>query len=520
MRPQIHKSKSSQTKPFKIRTDDNHSGKIRLLIVVLLILAEMTIFALLYVWLVKVFWYVLIISYVLSFISLFGIINSNKNSNSKAVWCVLILVLFPIGFFLAFLSDEKVFFFRHRKRYDQIFNSTKDIIPINNTFNNQYSSYLLSVGGFQTYVNTKIHYFSYGNQLFDDIMSEIMNAKKYIFLEYFIISDGRLLERLLALLEMKVKEGVEVNIIYDDMGSAKTLSAKTILRMKKSGINVYSFNNLIPVFALVMNYRDHRKFCIIDGTIAYTGGSNIADEYVNERRNYGFWKDNGIKIEGEAVSTYTLAFLRQWEFIHNSPINYQKYLDIIPNEVNTFEEADEITIPYVDGLDYVNNIGKEMYMKMISDATEKLYIMTPYLVLDDTMLNLLAIKAKSGVDVRIILPMNPDKKFVYMVSRYNAEKLMKSGVRVYLLKSSFLHSKVVISDSRAIVGSINMDLRSFYQQFESAVFFTGLELVTSVYNDFEESFSLSNELKEIDIKKHSPFFGIFVYFLMFFSPLM
>ena len=260
---------------------------------------------------------------------------------------------------------------------------------------------------------------------------------------------------------------------------------------------------------------DEFLLVVIDGKIAYTGGVNLADEYINEKKMYGYWKDSGIKIEGPCVDTFTLGFLRQWEFVSKKPQEYSTYLNKADDFVNS-----AIVIPYLDGLDYPHPIAKNTYVNMMSHANKKLFIMTPYFIPDETITDILKIKAESGVDVRIVLPEIPDKKLVYLVTRSNAEKLLPFGVKIYTMKNSFVHSKVVLTEYSAVVGSVNVDQRSFNQQFESAVYSTDSNLLDSINSDFEDIFANCNEITPKNQKRNSLLNRIFVGFFRIISPFM
>ena len=311
-------------------------------------------------------------------------------------------------------------------------------------------------------------------------------------------------------------QGVDVRIIYDDMGSHGTLKRKTKKQLAKSNIKIHPFNRLVPLFNIALNLRDHRKIVVIDGKVCYTGGTNLADEYVNEKRVYGYWKDAGIKIEGKATDNFTIAFLNQWEFLTGEQIEYKNYLEL----ASDFEETNQVVVPYVSGPNYKISIAQNMYMSEIASAKEKLYIMTPYFVPDETLNNMLIEKAREGVDVRIILPHIADKKFVYVVSRNNAEKLMEHGIKIYTMTHSFVHTKVIYTEQSAIVGSINVDLRSFFQQFESAVLTTETHTLESIYQDFEKTLSYCKQVTDQTKKRNKLFYRILAGIFKIISPFM
>lgn len=507
----------------KVKTETNTGGTIKLLVLISIFVIQITALVFLYIWLINIFLWYLIVSFVLSFGSCVYTLSSNRNGQSKAVWILFYLLLFPVGFILCFLSDEKVYFRKVKQKYKKIFQTSKKH-KVKNSSNCHFEiddfrigqdiEYLKNSGDFSAYKNTKLEYFSSGTLFFDDVLSKIKLAQEFIFIEFFIISEGILLERILKILEEKAKLGVDIRIVFDDMGSHGTLKKKTKKRIKDTGIKLYDFNRLIPVLSPAVNYRDHRKIIIVDGKCAYTGGANLADEYINEKRMYGYWKDSAIRLDGEAVDGFTFMFLRQWEFLSGKSEDYSKFL-----QKYSMHHSQSVVIPYADGIEYSSLIGRDMYANIISKANKKIYIMTPYLVLDEMLENIIINKARSGVDIRIILPGVADKSFVYNVTLSNAEKFAKNGVKIYLFNDSFVHSKVVLTDYSSIIGSINMDMRSFYQQFESALYTNDINVLNAVECDFDTSFIECTEFI-FEHKKPNLFSRIFTAILKIISPLM
>ncbi len=486
----------SGKRPFdhlvKIKTESNSWGILKTFIIFLLFLIEIAFMVLQGLYFVNLVNYYTAFAIIITFASCIYVLSSNKNSQSKAVWIMFLVVFFYFGYIIFWLSDEHVFFRSKGKRYQKIFERSEIFEPEGNTKKisnkevKQNVNYLQKVGSFANFSDTRGKYFSSGTTLFDEILKKISEAKKYIFIEFYIISDGVLLSRLEKILTKKCKEGVEVRIIFDDMGSYRTFSYKTRKRLKSAGIKICGFNQLISWFSFGLNYRDHRKIVVIDGKVGFTGGANLSDEYTNNKRMHGYWKDSGIMIEGAAVDGLTMIFLRQWEFVSKNQTNYLDYLGLSEKFEN-----DAVYIPFADGLEYKSNIAKSVFANMISGANERLYIMTPYFIVDDVILELIKNKALSGVDVRLILPAVPDKKTVYRVTRNTAEKLISSGVKVYTMNHSFVHSKVILTENSCVVGTINFDLRSFYQQFENAVFTDDIEIIKAVWQDFENVIKVS-----------------------------
>ncbi|MGN0960722.1 MAG: cardiolipin synthase [Christensenellales bacterium] len=490
----------------RIKTESNVLGSLKTLLVILLIIVQFTFLLLSYLHLFALFQWLTTISVIFSIIACIHVLSTNKNGQTKATWILFLLVCFMFGYIFYFLSDEHVLFWNSKRKFKKIYSATNKYIDQNDKTNVKKeieldAEYLKNSGKFACYTNADLKYFPSGAKLFDNVIEDLKNAKKFIFMEFFIVSSGILLDRLLEVLEEKVKNGIDVRLIYDDMGSHGRLKFRTKKRIKKAGIKLVSFNRFLPVVSIALNIRDHRKIIVIDGNVGYTGGANLADEYINEKRMYGYWKDCGIRLGGECVNTLNLAFLRQWQYLTNEKIDYDKYFT--KKKIGNTVDNNSLTIPYVDGLDYDKHIGRDTYINMIAKAKEKIYIMTPYFVPDDMIIDLLKTKALSGVDVRIILPDIADKKFVYYVTRDNVEKLIEYGVKMYTMTHSFVHSKVMLTECSAVIGSINLDQRSFYQQFESAVYTSDAKILEDVNKDFEDTILKSKETTLLNRKRRN-----------------
>ena len=512
------KVRSSDKSVLKVRTEKNGLvGTLKVAVVAILVLIQLGIQIFLYGYFAAVSGVYSLIAFILSIISCIFLLSSNRSPASKAVWTFIILIFFQVGFILYFLTNSKVFFRRNAKRFKEVFARSESQRPeytapeIADGRVKEDCGYLQRVGGFTPFTATDTEYFPSGGRLFDDIVEKISKAEKFVFIEFFIISDGKLLEKFISILSEKVKLGVEVRIIYDDLGS-RSFSHRQRKRIKESGIQLMTFNKLVPAVNFVLNIRDHRKIVVVDGKVAYTGGANLADEYTNETRLYGYWKDEGIRVEGEAVDGFSLMFLRQWDFLTRKFTDYKPYFNHYEKRENT-----SVSVPFSSGLDRDVFIGKELYLNVISKAQEKLYLMTPYLVPDDAIFNMLVNKAQSGCDVRVVLPAIPDKPYVYIVSLDFAARLADKGVKILLMRDSFVHSKVMLTDYCAVVGSINIDLRSFYQQFESALYTNDKAVLKQVGEDFENTFS---ECEPLTKKKNNAKNRLLALLLKIVSPLM
>ncbi len=518
----VVKARSKDASVVRIHTENNGLGALKALFVALLLVLQIALMFCLQLFFLALFKWYIAVAFVLSLMTSIYVISGDRNGNSKAVWILVLILGFSFGFIMYWLSDEKVFFSKPKKRYGAIFERTEVFRSENKADVSEeaegYAKYLKSCGSFVPYSDSKVKYFPSGAQLFDDVLERLEQAEKFIFIEYFIIADGVLFNRLMDVLERKAQTGVDIRVIYDDMGCNRTFSRKAKKRMHRAGIKLVEFNRMISRFSVALNYRDHRKMVIIDGLTAYTGGSNLADEYINEKRMHGYWKDTGVRVDGRATDAFTLMFLRQWEFIvkPKAPEDYAPFL----NHVSEDFGSGSMLIPFADGPDYGKNSGKGMYSLISASAQKKLYIMSPYFIPDETLSGILIEKARAGVDVRLILPGIPDKSYVYAVSRNNAERLIDNGVKLYCMKSSFVHSKIVMNENVAMVGSINIDLRSFYQQFECAVVTDDVQFLTDVENDFIKTFGYSERITDKNRKRNSFFHRVLACILRLFAPLM
>ena len=351
-------------------------------------------------------------------------------------------------------------------------------------------NYLMNYLNFPVTKNNNINYYKLGEIAYPEMLKELKNAKKFIFLEYFIIKNGTMWSEILKILEEKAKEGLDVRLIYDDMGCIALLPTSYPKQMEEKGIKCIAFNKLNPFLGVIMNNRDHRKMMIIDGKTVFSGGMNLADEYINLEHPYGKWKDNGIKITGEAVWNFTIMFLNMWNSYRKDDEDYKKYKYDFSKE-NL--EQNGYTIPY--GETPLDNeiVGENVYLNIINQAQKYVYIMTPYLIIDTDMINSLILAAKRGVDVRIVVPGIPDKKIVYSLTTSYFETLIKNGVKIYKYTPGFVHSKVFVSDDNiATVGTINLDYRSLYLHFECGVFMQDVEEIKDVKKDLVDTIEESH----------------------------
>ena len=380
--------------------------------------------------------------------------------------------------------------------------------------------------GYQAYENCLVSYYPYGKEAYESMIKEMNNAKKFIFLEYFIIENGNYWNEIISILKKKAIMGVEVRILYDDIGSVLKLKKDHIKSLTKSGIKKFFYPKVYLETAFSDN-RNHRKTLIVDGFVAFTGGINIAGECFNETIKYGVWKDSSIEIRGEAVKSFTKMFLMIWnsnldenkKFNKFKDLSYKKYL---PKK--KYLNAGYV-ISYGQNPFNKEGVASKVYLNIIQQSTKYLYIFTPYLILDKSFEISLVIAAKRGVDVRIITPGIPDKKIVYKMTRSNYKVLLESGVRIYEYSKGFLHAKFFLCDDVvATVGTVNLDYRSLYTNFENGCYFYKGQIITNIKNDFiktiqdskevllsDISFSIIQDIKDVLLKLIAPFFKILLY---------
>ena len=359
------------------------------------------------------------------------------------------------------------------------------------------------------------------------MLEELEKAKEYIFLEFFIIKEGHMFNSIRTILERKAAQGLDVRIMYDDLGCFFTLPPDFQKKLESGGIKSYVFNPFRPIISSLQNNRDHRKIISIDGKVAFTGGLNLADEYINVVERFGHWKDAAIMIEGDAAWSLTLIFLQMWNLGFKEKDDYSSFFPWKENIIeHTSRCADKgfeswgYVQPYADGPIDRDNVGEHVYMQIINQAQKYVYINTPYLIVDDNLLSALTLAAKSGVDVRIITPHRWDKMIVAITSRSYYRRLIKAGVKVYEYTSGFNHGKTFVSDDIiATVGTTNLDFRSLYLHFECGVLLYASDTIASIKEDFLRTLPISQEIFLKDCSRNA-FQRIVQDVLRIFAPLM
>lgn len=428
-------------------------------------------------------------------------INKKGDSSYKIAWIILLLGAPIVGVPLYLLSANKKMPKKLENGTIQVSSGMAGLLKEDeevvkrSVYENQNEVNVLKYGvdtcGFPVYMNTKSTYFASGEAWYEDLIKELKNAKHFILMEFFIIDQGKVLDEVLEILEEKVKEGVEVNIIYDDFGSI-TMPWHFDRKLRKKGINAYRFNPIRPIFIIRMNNRSHRKIVVIDNKVAYTGGVNLADEYAGKIQRFGHWRDSAIKLEGEAVWPITVMFLGMFSYVSGAKeeLDFGKYK--LEGKV---EGAEGYYQPFADTPTDSEDVSFNMHMNMIKQAKKYIYINTPYLIPNETLTNTLVLASKSGVDVRILTPHIPDKRTVFLMTRGNYAKLLEAGVKIYEYTPGFNHTKdIIVDDELAIIGSVNMDYRSYFLHFENGVMLYKTKSVLDARDSFLKALEVSEEI--------------------------
>ncbi len=479
---------------------------------------------------------------ILNFIIVVCIANGDRNPSYKLAWLLIMLPfpLFGAVFYLFFgIRHENT---RSKKRRRKQQNSCMKYLPQNLYVkeeikeDNQYIyknfKYLSDFSFYPPYRNSFCEYLSPGEKKFEKLIVELEKAEKFIFLEYFIIEEGDMWNSILEILEKKANQGVDIRVIYDDFGCLFKLPSNYFKKLRAKNIKCQVFNPLVPFINIYMNHRDHRKIAVVDGKVAFVGGTNLADEYINKCNKLGHWKDSDIMITGEAVWSFTVMFLQNWNFFKNKDEDWNKFNTCLESDnfknnnvknskTDNKNDFDGYIQPFGDmPIDY-ENVSENVYKNLINSAKRYVYITTPYLIIDNEMVETLTLATKSGIDVRIICPKIPDKKSIYLVTQAFFPKLINAGIKIYLYTPGFIHSKMVIVDDEVcVIGTANMDYRSFYLHFETGALIYKSKIISDMKKDFIDTLNQSEEISLTQLKSVNIFVKIYQGILRMFSPMM
>ena len=457
---------------------------------------------------------------------LIHLINTQDNPSVKLSWAFVISTVPLLGaalyFFIRFDLGHRV----NRKLLERSIRDSKPFLPdeydlmesikeSDKSLHNL-AHYLKNHGNFQIYQNTEVTYFPVGEDMFQAMLTQLEQAEKFIFMEYFLVSEGYMWDEILKVLKRKSAAGVEVRFLYDGMNAFTNLPYNYPRQLEQAGIRCKMFAPIRPFVSTHYNNRDHRKITVIDGHTAFTGGINLEDCYINLNSPYGHWKDTAVMLKGDAVQSFTMMFLQMWNYNERERI-FIPYLGL----PKTPPQADGYVIPYGDAPTGGEHVGEMVYLDMINRATDYVWIMTPYLIPDNELLTALQFAAKRGVDVRLILPGIPDKKTVYAISRSYYQQLLDADVKIYEYTPGFLHAKVVLADDiHGVVGTVNLDYRSLYHHFECATYLYRMPVLDDIEKDFRATFTASRYISQANLRNQSQIAKVFAYLAKFAAPLL
>ena len=470
--------------------------------------------------------YIYILVEAIAILSLLIIINSDYEISFKLIWSIVILAVPILGVGLYLMVGNSKATSKRLRKMSKVIEDTNYLYKYDTTLKYKFENdsiqkqvTYLTNKGFPIYNNSKAYYLSWGEIKWQEMLAELKKATKFIFIEYFIVEEGLFWDSILEILEAKVKEGVEVRVMYDDFGCISTLPKKYYKTLEKKGIKAIAFNPLKLYFSARMNNRDHRKICVIDGNTAFCGGVNLADEYINEKERFGVWKDTALLIRGSAVWSLTLMFLQNWNTHRDDDPDFEIYRPDLPTL--KLRQSEEFVLPYGDSPLDSESIGRNVYINMINNAKKYCYITTPYLICDATIMSALEQAALNGIDVRIITPGIYDKKMVSWLTKDSYRHLLKAGVKIYEYTPGFVHAKSFICDDNLCnVGTINMDYRSFYHHFECSTLVYNSQAVMNLKQDYFETLESCKQITTDDLKKYNFFTKLAVKILKLFAPLM
>ena len=465
-------------------------------------------------------------SVLVTVVILLSLVNSSMDPSAKVTWLVIILVLPVFGciFYLWTQSELgrktlKALVERNSRLSDGLVSQREKPLALLEQADpeaGRLAHYIASCGPFPVYTDTDVTYFPQGENKWARMLTELEQAQKFIYLEYFIVNEGLMWGKVLEILVRKARQGVDVKLMYDGTCELTTLPYDYPKRLEALGIQCKMFSPISPIISTHYNYRDHRKILVIDGDTAFTGGVNLADEYINHIERFGHWKDTAIMLKGAAVESFTLMFLQMWNVDEKEP----RFPEAIPAP-RIPEHTQGFVIPYGDCPLDGNKIGELVYMDLLNRATRYVHIMTPYLILDGEMETALKFAAQRGVDVKIILPGIPDKKIPYALAKTHYKALLAAGVKIYEYTPGFVHAKVFsVDDTEAVVGTINLDYRSLYHHFECAAYLRQVRCLPDIEADFRATLAKCRTVTEETIRQEKLAVKITGYLAKVIAPLL
>lgn len=480
----------------------------RTAMILLAFLAQFVLMVLAFYWLRSYSYLFYFFFVIISGITLVYIFNVRGNPDMKLAWMfpIAIFPVFGAIFYVTIISQPgtKVMYARLKylsgitAEYVKPDEKVRERLRSASPHMGQLAHYLEKCDNSPVYEKTQVTYYPLGDEQFPAMIEELKKAEKYIFMEFFIVSGGRMLETILDILKEKAKQGVEVRFMYDGTNVLWNLPNFFPKLMAQEGINCKMYSPIKPIFSPHYNNRDHRKILVVDGKVAFTGGINIADEYINEKPRFGHWKDVGLKVTGAAVERFTFMFLEMWNESERQRDTYEKYL----SPADAARENDGYVIPYSVTPLGPERVGESVYLDIINTAHSYVHIMTPYLILDYQMMKSLSYAAKRGVEVIIIMPHIPDKKYAFLLAKTYYNELLEAGVKIYEYAPGFVHAKLFVSDDvKAVVGTVNLDYRSLYHHFECGAVLYENSQIAVMEQDVQDTLSKCIEMTVEDYKK-------------------
>ena len=499
----------------------------RTLIIAILLILQVALLVFTYIWARDKVHILLYIQWIFTFVMVIYLFNSSMDSSAKLTWMLLIAFLPVAGAFMLWWTQANI---GHRKEMEMVERQIEETRSTLEQPANVLSSverdgsgtddlcrYLNRTGCFPLYDKTEVRYFPLGEKKFEAMLEELEKAEKYIFMEYFIVEEGYMWGRILDVLTRKAEAGVEVRVMYDGMCEMSTLPSSYWKLLEAKGIRAKAFSPILPLVSSHYNYRDHRKILVIDGKVAFNGGVNLADEYINRIERFGHWKDTAVMIKGPAAKSFALMFLQMWN-IRKEEGDYEKWLSLPTEEV---PDAKGYVMPYCDNPLDGYKVGEAVYIDILYRATDYVHIMSPYLILDGELETALRFAAQRGVDVKLILPGIPDKKMAYSLAKTHYRSLLEAGVKVYEYTPGFVHAKVFVCDDiKAVVGTINLDYRSLYHHFECATYMYKTDCIADIEKDYQDTLSECREVTRESLKNEAAYYKVVGPVAKMISPLM
>ena len=455
------------------------------------------------------------------------LINSGIDPTAKITWLIVIMLVPVFGVLLFWYTQSETGHRMVKQKLEKTLAQTRDKLPqeeavltaLEQVDPNEASlaRYIQRSGSFPVFSDTKVTYFPLGEDKFAEMLKQLKEAKKYIFMEYFIVEEGLMWGKILEILAQKAKEGVDVKFMYDGACEFALLPHNYPERLRALGIQCKMFAPVSPFLSTTYNYRDHRKILVIDGHTAFTGGVNLADEYINHVVKFGHWKDTAIMLKGSAAKSFALMFLQMWNIMEKNP-EFDKYLDV-PAPAGTAQDG--YVIPFGDCPLDGDKVGERVYMDILNRSSRYVHIMTPYLILDGEMETALKFAAERGVDVKLILPGIPDKTVPYSLAKSHYKSLLASGVKIFEYTPGFVHAKVFVSDDcRGVVGTINLDYRSLYHHFECGSYLYRTACIADMEQDFQDTLKKCRQVSEETIYEGKRSLKPMGALMKIFAPLM